>query len=94
MLTFKAYLPRYFYDYGAGRHPFTIYVLFLAEDQIIKMVSYREFIIDYYPGMERDSEEEALRAIQIERAYGWRVRPLEYAFDDERNRQRGWSDDY
>ncbi|MCD6282384.1 hypothetical protein J7J84_02100 [bacterium] len=87
ILTFEAYLPRFFYEYSDVRHPFVIYVAFLAEDEIVKMVGLRETLNDYYPGLHRDAEEEALRLIHIQRAQRWWIRP---ASGIDKDRPRGW----
>jgi len=90
LLAFSANLPRYFYDYGSSRHPFTIYVVFLAEGETVRMVSCRDTIIDYYPGPQREVPDEVFRAIQVERAPRWRLYPLSQVYDEDRRR---WSED-
>ena len=90
VLTFEAYLPRFFYEYGDVRHPFVIYVAFMAEDEIVKMVGIRETLNDNYPGLHRDTEEEILRLLTIQRAQRWWIRP---ASSVDVDRSRRWFDE-
>jgi hypothetical protein len=91
MLDFEAYLPRYFYRSGAVRHDFTIYVVFLAEGQIIRLIGRQETIVDYRPGTGREADDELMRVLQISRSSSWRQRQLrKYAPYEEHSR---WFDE-
>ncbi len=84
MLNFQAYLPRYFYHSGSSRHDFSIYAVFEAEGQIIRMVASRGTIIDYYSGPQREADDDLMRVLQISRSGAWRMRMLRnYAPYDE-----------
>jgi hypothetical protein len=76
MLSFQAYLPRYFYHSGSSRHDFSIYAVFVAEGQIVRMVASRGTIIDYYSGPQREADDDLMRVLQISRSGAWRMRML------------------
>lgn len=85
ILTFRGYFPRYFYESGAFRHPFTFHVYFRALDEMVAHVAFRDYLIDRDPGEWRETDEEVLRTIQLDRARRWRLRPLprDYRMEEE-----------
>ena len=91
LLSFDAYLPRYFYQPGYSHHDFTIYVVFEASDQIIRLVGSRNTIVDYRPGAHRSSDDELMRVLQIAPSETWQLRSIRgYRHEDSENR---WFDE-
>jgi hypothetical protein len=91
LLGFNAYLPRYFYQPGYSHHDFTIYVVFEASDQIIRLVGLRDTIVDYRPGQHRSADDELMRVLQIAPSETWRLRAIRaYQQEDYENR---WFDE-
>lgn len=91
LLGFNAYLPRYFYQPGYSHHDFTIYVVFEAADQIIRLVGLRDTIVDYRPGAHRSADDELMRVLQIAPSETWRLRTIRsYEPEDWENR---WFDE-
>ncbi len=91
LLDFDAYLPRYFYQPGYSHHDFTIYVVFEAADQIIRLVGLRDTIVDYRPGRHRSVDDELMRVLQIAPSETWRLRTIRSYQRD--NYQNGWFDE-
>ncbi len=76
LLSFYAYLPRYFYQASYSHHDFTIYVVFEAADQIVRLVGARGTIVDYRPGRHRYADDELMRVMQMSRSETWRLRAM------------------
>jgi len=92
ILAFRGYFPRYFYQSGVFQHPFAFHICFYAEDELIQHGVWRGDLLDYDPGEYRESDEEVLRTIQLDRARRWRLRPLPRDYDLEQELELGYAE--
>lgn len=76
LLTFHGYFPRYFYESGVFRHPFTFHAYFYALDEMVYHATFHDYLMDRDPGEWRETDEEVLRTVQLERARRWRLRSI------------------
>jgi len=84
ILIFSGYFPRYFYDFGQYEHPFTIHVLFMLDDEIIDRARAHGEITVRDPGIDYQTDDEALRTIQISRNTRWRLRQINEEYEIQR----------
>lgn len=81
ILIFSGYLPRYFYEFGHYEHPFTIHVLFMLDDEIVESARVHGEITVRNPGIDYQTDDEALRTIQISRNTRWRLRQINEEYE-------------